>query len=57
MAAAIREAHPDLEVELIGGGRGDFIVTLGQQRVWDKKGADGGFPGHDQVLERLAALR
>ena len=32
MAAAIRDSHPDADVELIKGGGGDFIViTDGRQ--------------------------
>lgn len=53
MADAIRDAIPGAEVELVRGGRGDFIVTAGGRRVWDKKQV-GRFPEPHEVLDQLA---
>ncbi len=36
------------------GGRGDFLVSVDGNRIWDKRGKDGDFPRHDQILEVLA---
>ena len=33
MAAEIRAKHPDAEIELVGGVRGDFIVTARGQFI------------------------
>ena len=53
MAASIQKAHGDAEVELIDGGRGDFIVTVDGKRIWDKRGSDGRFPDNDEILSKL----
>jgi len=56
LAAAIRASHPEAEVALIQGGRGDFIVTRldGEPReLWNKRAKQGSFPDHQQVLEQL----
>jgi len=56
LAAAIEAAHPGAKVELVKGGKGDFIVTRrdGERReLWNKRAKDGGFPEHQQILEQL----
>jgi predicted Rdx family selenoprotein len=46
---------PGTEVELVRGGRGDFIVTAGETVLWDKK-AQGGFPDDGRIVAELQAL-
>jgi len=53
LADSIRAAYPDAKVTLIGGGRGDFIVTAGERTLWNKK-RDGGYPPHATIIEQLA---
>lgn len=56
MAAAIEAAHPGAEVELVKGGKGDFIVTRldGERReLWNKRAKQSGFPQHAQILDQL----
>jgi predicted Rdx family selenoprotein len=53
LGAAIRSAHPDAEVDLVPGGRGDFIVTADGQRLWDKRRMDDQFPEHRVILDKL----
>ncbi|MBL8750065.1 MAG: hypothetical protein JNK78_12950 [Planctomycetes bacterium] len=54
MAAAIRHALPDVHVDKLPGGRGDFLVKVDGRVVWDKRGREQRFPEHDEIL---AALR
>lgn len=42
-------------MELIRGGRGDFIVTASGNVVWDKKKM-GGFPDETAVITALGRL-
>ena len=53
LAAEINRAHPDAKVELIDGGRGDFIVKADGVELWNKNASGRGFPEHSQILERL----
>ena len=46
---------PGTEVELVRGGRGDFIVTAGAALLWDKK-AQGSFPDDARIVAELRAL-
>lgn len=34
------------------GGKGDFIVTVDDKVLWDKR-RDGGFPAEDALVARL----
>ena len=36
------------------GGRGDFIVKADGKVLWDKKGREGRFPEHKEILHQLA---
>jgi len=56
LADVLAKEVPGAQVELIDGGRGDFIVHADGELVWDKKGADGGFPSEAEVLARLGKL-
>lgn len=55
MAARIREAFPGAEVELVPGGRGDFIVTVDGERVWDKRAMGDEFPDEERLVAQLRA--
>ena len=44
--------HPDAEIELVEGSRGDFIVKFGDTVLWDKQ-ATGTFPSAQHILEEL----
>lgn len=54
MAAEIERAFPGTTVELVPGGRGDFIVSSGDQRLWDKRKMGDEFPESAVILEALA---
>ena len=54
MGAAIRKAHPEAEIDLVGGGKGDFIVKADGQLLWDKRRMDDEFPEEVTILDRLA---
>jgi predicted Rdx family selenoprotein len=56
LAAAIELAFVGLQPVLNPGGRGDFIVTYGNQVVWDKKVQNDQFPDETDILRRLEAL-
>jgi selenoprotein W-related protein len=43
---------PGTEVELVRGGRGDFIVQVDGALLWDKK-ARGGFPDDAAIVQQL----
>ena len=53
MAAAIREAIPGSEVELIPDGAGIFNVSAGGVEYWNKH-QKGGFPNQDEFVKFLA---
>ena len=55
MGAAIRESVPDSQVELLEGGRGDFIVIADGSELWNKRAMGDEFPEHDVILEKLHA--
>ena len=46
---------PKAEVELVPGGRGDFIVTADGERVWDKRAMGDRFPEDEEILQALGA--
>lgn len=46
---------PGTEVELVRGGRGDFIVTADTTLLWDKK-VRGAFPDDARIVQELRAL-
>lgn len=54
MAAEIRKAVPDAEVELIGGGRGVFTVIADGTEVWNKH-KRGSFPDESALVGELTA--
>ena len=45
---------PGTEVELVRGGRGDFIVQADGSVLWDKK-VRGGFPDDRAIVAELRA--
>ena len=61
MAAKIQKDRPGVEVELVRGGRGDFIVTLadgGQKTVlWDKRAMGDEFPDEQEIVDELPVSR
>ena len=40
-------------MELIGGGKGDFIVKADGTELWNKKQMGNEFPEPDVILERM----
>ena len=46
---------PGTEVELVRGGRGDFIVKADETVLWDKR-VTGGFPDDGRIVETLRSL-
>ncbi|MBI4816712.1 MAG: hypothetical protein HY791_10665 [Deltaproteobacteria bacterium] len=53
MAAKIQRAVPTVEVELVSGGKGDFIVTCDGVELWNKRAMDDEFPEEDALVARL----
>ena len=47
---------PGTEVELVKGGRGDFIVTADGSVVWNKKKQGDQFPDEARVVEALRRM-
>jgi selT/selW/selH-like putative selenoprotein len=41
----------------VKGGRGDFIVTVDGEEVWNKNRSGRGFPDPDELVEDLRADR
>ena len=46
---------PGARVDLVEGGKGDFVVIADGATVWDKKRVEGRFPEPSEVLDRLRA--
>lgn len=53
MAAAIESGISGASVELVEGGRGDFIVDVDGRVIWDKRNTEGRFPEPEEILARL----
>ena len=53
MGAKIRGEFPEAEIDLVGGGRGDFIVTVDGRELWNKKKTQGDFPDEARFVARL----
>jgi len=53
LGAKLEQTFPESTVELIPGGRGDFIVTVDQRVVWDKKQMNNNFPDEDRLVNGL----
>ena len=53
MAAAIRDEVAGAQVELIGGGRGDFIIEADGQRIWDKRAMENKYPTEEDIVATL----
>jgi hypothetical protein len=49
----IIKAFPEAQVELKGGGRGDFIVTHDGKELWNKRQMGNEFPKDDAIVEAL----
>jgi len=54
LAATIRSAYPEADIELIGGGRGDFIVMLEDELLWNKKAMGNEYPVESAIVEAIA---
>lgn len=54
MAVAAEMAVPGLKTNLVPGGRGDFIVTFGDQVLWNKRAQDDQFPDEGNLVRQLA---
>lgn len=55
LGADIRKAFPDAKVDLIPGGRGDFIVTADGRELWNKRAMDDEFPEPSAIVAKLRA--
>jgi hypothetical protein len=53
LGAAIKAVHPNVEVELLEGGKGDFIVKVDGRELWNKKQMGNQFPAEDQILAQI----
>jgi predicted Rdx family selenoprotein len=49
----IRKARPQAAIELKPGKGGDFIVTVDDREIWNKRRQDDEFPRDDQILDQL----
>jgi len=54
LASKISAQHPEASVELIDGGRGDFVVMRDGTKLWDKRNDQGRFPDDAEILTALA---
>ena len=50
---AIEKAFPKSNVELIEGGKGDFIVKADGAELWNKKQMGDEFPEPEVILEKM----
>ena len=55
MAAKIQDTFSDAKVELIGGGRGDFIVKVDGAELWNKKQMGNEFPQEETLIRQINA--
>lgn len=55
MAAAINETL-GFSPDLIRGSGGVYKIWAGERLIWDKS-STGRFPGEDEILDRLRALK
>ncbi|MBI2374561.1 MAG: hypothetical protein HYV07_11250 [Deltaproteobacteria bacterium] len=53
MAAVLKRAVPEVEIELVAGGKGDFIVSADGVELWNKRAMGDEFPNGDTLLARL----
>lgn len=53
MAAEIEKSFPDADVQLLEGGRGDFLVKRDGAVLWDKRNDQGRFPEHAEIIDQL----
>jgi predicted Rdx family selenoprotein len=53
LAAKIQRSIPNVEVELVSGGKGDFIVTSDGVELWNKRAMDDEFPEEEALVARL----
>jgi len=53
LAAKLQAAIPDLEIKLVGGGRGDFIVTVDSDSIWDKRTMGDKFPDESDIVSEV----
>ena len=53
MGAKIKAAIPDAEVELIRGGKGDFIVKADGRELWNKRQMDDEFPVEEAIVSAM----
>lgn len=57
MAANIKTEHPGVDIDLVRGGGGDFIVTRTDasptRELWNKNATGRGFPDADAILSQL----
>jgi predicted Rdx family selenoprotein len=53
LAAKIKRAFPEAEVDLVKGGKGTFIVTADGKELWNKHEMDDEFPDEDKLVSRM----
>ena len=56
MAETLKKAIPGIDVELVDGGRGDFIVNADGNTVWDKRNMGDEFPDNRAIVDAVKAL-
>lgn len=54
MAAAIRSARADANVELIRGSGGNFIVIADGEELWHKRQMGDAFPDEGEIVAKVA---
>ena len=53
MGAAIEGAVSNVQIELIPGGRGDFIVTADGHELWNKRQMGDEFPAESRIVTEV----
>ena len=56
MAATIKNAFPGVELELIRGGGGNYIIIANGERLWHKREMGDAFPEESVIVAKLRAL-
>jgi len=55
LAAKLREEIADVEIDMIRGGGGDYIVIVDGEELWNKKSSGRGFPDEGVLVDEIVA--
>lgn len=53
----MKDAFPGVEVDLIRGGGGDYIIIAAGQEIWNKRAMGDAFPEEDAIVQAIETIR